>query len=205
MYSQYDEEKYILEALGPEWEGTTTKRGRFLDIGAWNAKMFSNTRALFEMGWGGIMIEPSPGPVQGLVWEYGNCERVQVIAAAVAVESGLIELAVTDDAVSQPANDEQRMGVWRSAAGFYGRLTVPALSVHDIFRQFGGDFQMVSIDTEGTSVQIFAEMIRIGPRPRCVVVEHDSNFVELSQIADRGNYQMVHENGTNRIYRWTGK
>ena len=198
MYSQYFEETFILKTLRDE------PAGRFLDIGCWNAKVFSNTRALFELGWGGILIEPSPGPVQALVREYGNCERVKVIAAAVAVEAGLIELAVTDDAVSQPVHDSQRIDAWRAAAGFYGNLTVPALSVHDVFRQYGGDFGMVSIDTEGTSVSIFAEMCRLGPRPRCVVVEHDSRFVECSQIAEAANYALVHENGTNRVYRWTG-
>lgn len=198
MFSQYEEEAHILEVLKDE-----PKTGRFLDIGAWNAKTFSNTRALFELGWGGILIEPSPGPVQGLVREYNGCDRIKVIAAAVAVEAGLIELDVTDDAVStaSAASYEE----WKDTVDFYGKLTVPALSVHDIFRQFGGDFGMVSIDTEKTSVDIFAEMIRIGPRPRCVVVEHDARHVELANIAQAANYQQVHLNGTNVVLRWTGK
>jgi hypothetical protein len=126
-----------------------------------------------------------------------------VIAAAVSVHGGLVELEVTDDAVSQPPGE--RLEPWRSTGGFYGRLTVPSLSVVDLFGQFGGNFQMISIDTEGTSVDIFAAMIGIGPRPRCVVVEHDSRFVELSQYAAKGNYQMILENGNNRVYRWTGR
>ncbi len=53
MYSQNDEERVILELVG---DG----KGRFLDIGAFDGVMFSNTRALVERGWCGICVEPNP-------------------------------------------------------------------------------------------------------------------------------------------------
>lgn len=197
MHSQNEEEKYILEIC----EGVTA---RFLDIGAWNAETFSNTRALFELGWGGILIEPSPGPVKELAKAYRNFERVQVIATAITVEGGPLTLAVTDDAVTGAA-DGPTVTKWWQSGGYYGKITVPSLSMRSFFEKWGGEFEMISIDTEGSSVDLFAEMIQIGPRPRCVVVEHDSRFVELSAWAQKGNYQMVYENGENRVYQWTGK
>jgi len=198
-YSQYGEQRHILETLGE------LPPGRLLDIGAWHPTCFSNSRALIERGWGGILVEPSPGPVKELVKEYGQQNpKIRVIAAAVSVESGFIELAITDDAVSQPTNDPVRIAEWTQTGGFYGNLTVPALTLRSLFHNFGGEVEFINIDTEGSSVDLFAEMIHLGPRPRCVCVEHDSRFVELSQHAERGNYQMVHENGTNRVYRWSG-
>ena len=198
-YSQYGEQAYILETLGD------MPPGRLLDIGAWHPTCFSNSRALIERGWGGILVEPSPGPVKALVQEYGlQSPQIRVIAAAVSCEPGFVELAVTDDAVSQPTNDPARIAEWTQTGGFFGNLTVPALTLKSLFHNFGGDFEFVNIDTEGTSVALLAEMLRLGPRPRCVCVEHDSRFVELSQYAEQGSYQLVHENGTNRIYRWTG-
>ncbi len=197
-YSQYLEQDFVLEACS----GITS--ARFLDVGAWDPKTFSNIRALWELGWGGVVIEPSPGPLQSLIREYGQPgSRVKVIGAAVAVTPGLIELAVTDDAVSQEA-ERAEVGEWKDAGGFYGRVTVPAISLSGLFHQLGGDFQMVSLDTEGTSVDLFAEMMRIGPRPRCVVVEHDQRIVELMQYAQEANYRQVHLNGTNVVLRWNG-
>ena len=70
MYSQRDEEKYILEAF----DGKTD--GRFLDIGAWHPTVFSNTRALIEMGWSGVMIEPSPGPFLNIVRACIGCGKI---------------------------------------------------------------------------------------------------------------------------------
>lgn len=197
MYSQRSEEHFILEICKDiHW-------GRFLDIGAFNAMTFSNTRALFELGWGGILVEPSPVPVKNLAIDYAGVERVEIIEGAITVEGGPLRLAVTDDAVSMSPSSE-RFKDWQDH-GHYGIITVCSLSMREFFARWGGDFQMVSIDTEGSSVDLFAEMIACGPRPRCVVVEHDSRFVELSQHADKGNYRMVHENGENRVYEWTGR
>jgi hypothetical protein len=79
------------------------------------------------------------------------------------------------------------------------------MSMAEVFNQFGGDFEFVSIDTEGTSTDLFAEMVRVGPRPRVVVLEHDGRHVEIAQIAESAHYRQVHLNGTNVILQWTGK
>ncbi len=53
MYSQNNEEKFILEHF-------KNRKGKFLDIGAYDGKTFSNTFALVELGWSGLEIEASP-------------------------------------------------------------------------------------------------------------------------------------------------
>jgi FkbM family methyltransferase len=176
--------------------------GRFLDIGAWVPETFSNTRALFDQGWHGIYLEPSPGPVKALVKEYGMSDRAIVIAAAVTVNGGMVELQVTDDAVSCiPGSSGAK--VWDKDGGFYGKLLVPSISMADLFTRFGGDFDMVSIDTEGTSAELFIAMLGTGVRPRCVVVEHDNRIVELAQYAQAASYRQALLNGNNVVYEWT--
>ncbi len=128
---------------------------------------------------------------------------MRLVQAAVTVAGGLVDLMVTDDAVSTA--DRNQYEEWKKVTSFRGALTVPSLSMAEVFNQFGAGVEFLSIDTEGTSVDLFAEMIRLGPRPRVVCVEHDSRFVELTQFAEKGHYRMVTENGTNRIYVWTGR
>ncbi len=199
MYSQYEEDEYFLEVL------KNIKNGKLIEIGAWSPTCFSNSRALIEQGWTALLVEPSPGPVKDLLREYGKIEGVQVLSSAVTIEGGIIELQITDDAVSMPTSDLERIDTWKSDAGFYGKLLVNSISATEFFTRYGAGVEFVSIDTEGTSVNIFSAMLNVGIRPRCICVEHDSRFVELSQYAEQANYQMIHENGTNRVYRWTGQ
>lgn len=178
-YSQQAEQDYVLAAFPDLSEALPDSRDprRFLDIGAFNATCFSNTRALWLRGWSGICIEPSPGPVRALVEAYGDGKRVQVIAAAVGLEPGLIQMHISDDAVS--TSDEAAHEKWKTAGGYIGLLTVPCLTLEDIFQRFGGDFAMVNIDVEIGSVDLCLEMLRIGPRPHVICVEHDNRLTEL--------------------------
>jgi FkbM family methyltransferase len=195
MYSQSEEEKYIVEACAtiPRID---QKPLRFLDIGAFDAKVFSNIRALYEKGWSGVVIEPSPGPLRDLVREYSlypNENRVEVISGAVGLEAGLRKIRVTDDAVS--GNEQAR---WDEAGGFYGEVYVAFFTVQQIIYQFGA-FDMVSIDTEGSSVDVLKALLEIPMDPRCIVVEHDNRFVELLTAAQAKGYQPAYTSAENVV------
>lgn len=200
MYSQQDEERFILECVADVERGSLA--GHFLDIGAFHATTFSNTRALIERGWAGVLIEPSPGPLHGLLKEYGRQPHVKILGAAITVQGGLLDLEVTDDAVTMPLGSPQ-LEQWQETGGFFGTLTVPSMSMRTLFDAISGAFDFVNIDTEGTSVDLFAEMLRLGPRPRCVCLEHDNRHVEIATHAEAASYRQIHLNSTNVILEWT--
>jgi hypothetical protein len=129
-------------------------------------------------------------------------DRAIVIEAAVTVADTMVELIVTDDAVSTLPGSRNAK-IWEKDGGFYGKLIVPGLTLDHLFKRFGGDFQMVSIDTEGTSVELFAELLRIGVRPRCIVVEHDNRIVELAGYGQAAGYQQIYLSGNNAVFQWT--
>lgn len=206
VYSQNEEERIIRDVMDGCWnhEGIKVTKGNFLDVGAWHAKDKSNTRALFEAGWGGLLIEPSPLCMAGLIEEYGKEPRVQLLQVLIMPEPSVaVPLHVSRDAVS--TTSEKSFRQWEPDAQYDGVVLVPAITPLELFARFGGQWEFWSIDTEGTSVDVFAAMLACGPRPRCICVEHDSRFVELSQHAERANYRQVHENAENRIYEWTGR
>ena len=181
-YTQRNEEAYIVEAC----KGCALKR--FLDIGSWHAKQLSNTRALYELGWTGVLVEPSPGPLRGLVQEYGEQSGMAVIGAAVALEQGIIPLQITDDAVS--TSDSDRVPTWQSTGGYFGTMWTPAITIPQILAQWGA-FSMVSIDTEGSSVPLLGALLATDMLPRCIVVEHDNRIVEASKLAAAKFYQVM--------------
>ncbi len=210
-YSQNGEQKYILEALRdpayPLSVADCIQPGRLLDIGAWNAKTFSNSRALIELGWKAVLFEPSPGPLRGLILEYGENPKVEVVGCAVTANGGdFLKMRVTDDALSVDATNEEHLKTWDDY-GFYGTMTARAVSLAKVF-DYWGSFDFVSIDVEGYSVDLFARMIQIGQRPRCVVVEHNSRWKELQAAAQFGDYAPMHpwnEIDDNMVLKWEGR
>jgi FkbM family methyltransferase len=193
-YSQYQEDARVMEILD-RWK---IGQGRLLEIGAYDPKALSNSRAFVEDGWEAVLIEPSPKHVASLAREYHDNPRVTLLAAPVTVHGGIITLELTDDALSGETIPEQ----WREKGGYYGRAKFLSISVQELFNHFGGNFDVMSIDTEGFSVDLFTEILRCGVRPRVVIVEHDSRHVELAQIAEAAYYRQVHLNGTNAILEW---
>ncbi len=178
-YSQSGEQAFILKSL----EGI--QHGRFLDIGAFNAKALSNTRALYEMGWGGLMIEPSPGPVKSLIQEYGTDDRVIVIAAAVGLDRHLVKFHATDDALS--TSSDENLKIWKQRGGFYGTWYVPMITISEILHQFGA-FDFVNIDTEGTSLGVFRALLETELKPRCICMEHDRQTEEAIRSGTEAGY-----------------
>ncbi len=190
MFSQHKEEQHILAAF----EGNTT--GRFLDIGAFNPTLLSNTRALYLRGWSGVMVEMSPGPMHSLLAEYGNESRITLIQAAVALEHKLMEFQVTDDALSTSVAAEREK--WAKAEWF-GKMLVPTITLEDIQYQFGG-FDFINIDVEGGSVDLFLRAMKLKWVPRCICCEIDNNrTTEILASATACGYQAVWANQTNII------
>jgi FkbM family methyltransferase len=187
-YSQYGEDTYILSVCPPN--------GKYLDIGACWPKDLSNTRALYERGWHGVLVEPSPGPLRQLIQEYGQSDRVQIIAGMVSRTPGLHRMTMTDDAVSTESDAVRT--TWADVGGYYGAAWVPAVSVAEIMRQFG-PFGFVDIDAEGTSVEILDDFLATGARPTCICVEHDGEIVKVERMAKWAGYGVLHINGTNMV------
>jgi hypothetical protein len=198
-YSQYGEQRAILKVLGFDWETGEGPQGRLLEIGAWDPIDKSNSRALIELGWEAVLFEPSPGPLRKLAKEYGNNPKVEVVGLPVTVaESPFFKLRVTDDALSAEPSNEVHLAKWGKVGGFYGTMTTWALGIYLIWIHYG-PFDFVSIDTEGTSVDLFAELLRQHARPRCICVEHDSQFDRMKTLTKESGYRLAFLNDCNAV------
>lgn len=192
-YSQNEEEKYILQAIAP-----FTTDGRFLDIGAWHPKNLSNTRALFERGWSGVMIEPSPEPFLNLIREYGLNQQIQLVCGAVGVEHSITKFHASSDALT--TSSEENYERWKSVGGFYGSFYVPVITIPDLIERFGDDFDFVSVDAEGNSVDLFKALLATEMRPKCICVEYDSRADECMEAAVGRGYRMTYSSGENMVF-----
>lgn len=192
-YSQGDEEKYILQAV----KSIEREHGRFLDIGAWHPTNLSNTRALFERGWSGVMVEPSPEPLLVLLREYGNEDRIQLLSGAVAVDRSITRFHATSDALT--TSSEESYERWKGVGGFYGSFYVPVITIPEILHSFG-EFDFVSIDAEGSSVDLLHALLATEMRPACICVEYDFRSEECMEAAASKGYRMLYTSSENVVF-----
>lgn len=189
-FSQNNEQDAILAACAG------IVNGRFLDVGAWNAKDKSNVRALYELGWSGVLVEPSPDPFAGLKAEYDGDPRIVLLNVAVGLDPGPIGMYITADACS--TSDPETYEKWRHIVNFTGTLIVQAVTLEEIYEQHG-EFDMVSIDAEGVSVDLLHRLFDMGKHPRCIVVEHDGRTTEALSHATACRYACIMANGENLV------
>jgi len=191
MYSQYDEEKVILEYFGD-------RIGRWLDLGAFDGKTFSNTRALAELGWSGVCVEASPRAFVALQELYRGNDKVELVCAAIGtLRDGLVRFWDSPDCVS--TTDKEHVETWRDDAPFEG-IHVAQVTVVDILRVLPGVFDFVNIDTEGTSLYIFNCLEpEFAKQVKCFCIEHDGHEIEISNRAAEWGHQVRMLNGTNII------
>ena len=203
-YTQHGEQKYFLEVLGYDASVRHEENcpcafcgnpGRLLEIGAWEPKTFSNSRALIELGWEAVLFEPSPGPLKKLLEEYRDNPRVTVVGLPVTTStSGFpVRLKVTDDALSSDECNAEHFKTW-SGYPFYGTLTTIPMNMGFALSYFG-PFDFISIDTEGGSVDLFVDLCLcnfITYLPRCVVVEHNERWAEMKAACEKAGYHPLH-------------
>ena len=192
MHSQNEEERVILEIVGDD------EPSLFLDIGAWDGLTFSNTAALVERGWSGLMIEPGLEATMGLLKNHGGNDRVTILHAAVGFERSIVPFWNTPDAVGTTSRDHYEK--WQSAGGYTGAFYTPVITLADIFNQFGGGWQVISIDAEGISVDLFCSLDLANLQPKVICVEHDERHVAIDQHAQASGYKRIYTSGENVVY-----
>ena len=184
-FSQYGEQAGIVEACGQV-------PGRLLDVGANDGVTFSMTRQLMLNGWSGVFVEPSPVAFLGLFNLYKTDPRATLVNAAVGGGWAVSELFYTEDVVSTLSREFFRK---RSrTASYLGTFYVPVVPLRHLLDAFG-PFDMVNIDVEGQSADLFPEALEHAPR--VLVIEHDGFKEQMKQRA--AGYRSVFENGTNLV------
>lgn len=189
-YSQFGEQAVILRHAGAD--------GAILDVGAWNATVFSNSRALLERGWRGVLMEPHPAHAEHLRQAYAEWPDVQVLEEALGLEAGIVPMYISDDAVStfHAATHVK----WSEQGGYAAEPLLVRVATWDAIWDWYGPFEVVSLDAEGWSVPLLRRMLRHEYRPRVVVCEYDDELHGICRAMRRAGYRIRLLNGTNIVW-----
>lgn len=186
-YSQHGEDKWIVENL------KLPEKGVFVEVGAFDGVLSSNTLHFEEKGWTGLLVEPDP-------FNYAKCafnRRNPVFACAVGIQDGLHDFHINLD-------DRGLSGLNRNGIIFKVevRHLVDLLIVAGI-----NDIDLLSIDTEGTELEVWQSLgIRRQLNPaKIVVIEHNTlglpvqDELILNEMS-KWAYKLVHKTACNMIF-----
>ena len=177
-YSQNNEEAVLLDFFGDKADGT------FLEIGAFHPTRLSNTRALIERGWSGVMVEMSPYALVDLIEAYKDNPRIRIVAGAVTMHPEPPSAAwlvpkddVTDGAIT--TTEAWHRDKWAGTLAAQGRkhvpLTAATISLAELYHLLPAQVDLISIDTEGTSAQLALAFPYDRFGIKAAVIEHDNN------------------------------
>lgn len=196
MYSQNNEETVVLNLF----QGRPP--GRFLDIGAYDGKTYSNTLRLAELGWRGVCVEPSPIPFSKLLALHGSNERIELINAAISLNDGWVDFFdcgfEPDDIGTVSSLDARHQIKWSTVN--FKRYTIYALAVGTLFERTKFDFDFINLDVEGTNIDLFLALpLHEMASLTAICVEHDSYNDRMLKHAAQFGFRQVAVNGENLI------
>lgn len=172
-YSQNDEEQYILNYF-------KGKTGKFVDIGAYDVFRFSNTRALYELGWHGVLVEPAPKNYAAIADHYKYAIRMTVLNIAVGAVTGDVDFYESNgDAVG--TTDAAHMEKWGAVGVQYEKIRVAQVGAAEFADQRLRGCDFLSIDTESTNFELFEAMPEwVWQEIKMLCIEHDGRHEEIT-------------------------
>ncbi len=198
MYSQNKEEQVILDYFQGQ-------AGNFIDFGANDGVTFSNTRALAERGWKGVLIEPSPRAFDKLKSVYEGHKSIYTYQVAIGGHNGKAMLQESGPLCSssdvglvstfhnhemdrfkktvQYTPIEVKVFKWKT---FLNRLTIK-------------EFDFVSMDVEGNELNILPDMDL--SKTKMICLEWNSK-PDLKQEFEKylEGFKLIYTSGENLIY-----
>lgn len=169
-------------------------KGYFVEVGACDGMMLSNTYWLEKAkGWTGMLVEPDPRWFEALDKNRPAC---RLIHCAASDYDGTADIGMMPNA--------SHSGTLRDNAPF--RKLCAARKLNTLFADNGVDrVDAMSIDTEGTELEIWRALDLSRWRPRLVIAEWDTvgisdRTAEMVRQWTVDGYALVNKIGANLIF-----
>ena len=200
MYSQTDEETYILNHFRAASNGT------FLDIGAFNPFTFSNTRALYERGFKGVFVEPSPKAMASFITEYARDPDIELLPICIGAQSGMVEFfEAKGDAISTTVESETNRWVKEFGVKF-DTIQVEMVDFKCMLSRCRyKKFDFINIDTEGNVLEILKQIDAKSLGCSLMCIEwNGKDRREFDAYFRKNGFKILMENAENLIYQKAG-
>lgn len=199
MYSQNAEEQIILDYF-------KGKTGTFCDLGSNDGKTFSNTYALSQIGWCGILVEPSPRAFAKLNQLYQDTKGCfYLYNYAIGTTNGKVtlyesgELVHTGDVGLVSTLIEKETDRFKRTVK-YEEVTVDCYRWKTAMNRWKlKKFDFISCDIEGYELEVLAQIDLTDTQLVCVETNGDlTKKAKLDEMLS--GFKVIYTSGENLIY-----
>jgi len=170
------------------------EEGYFVEVGANDPKNLSQTWFLERMGWQGVLVEPLPERCEALRRDRLK-SKVFEMAVSAPEKTGEADFFVKDVFSSLERHIKDNVMVYEKVL----RVKVTTLdAVLDEAKIPRIDF--LSVDTEGTEIDVFRGFDIRKHRPALVLVEDPVLHLELHRHLEASGYRLIRRTGFNNWY-----
>lgn len=192
-YSQNNEQNYIVDYFKNSYPST------FLDIGAYDGIDLSNTRALMELGWNGVCVEPNDTIFEKLKQNTKDFTGVECYKVAIGETNEEKTFYQNDTYYSTLSTGD--MYKWAGAGMHFTESKIQVVTFETFLQQSKYKlFDFITIDAEGFDFAILKQMDLIDLGCKMICIEHNSeNTQEYFSILKKYNMNIMHVNPENII------
>ena len=169
--------------------------GFFVDIGANDPRQGSQSFALEQAGWRGVLVEPQPDLAEKL----SRDRKARVFAAACSSPQNAGKTLPLYLAGMLSSLDSQ---LATTGLRPQGSVEVPVRTLDDILTEAGAPspIDFLSIDIEGHEVEAFAGFDFARWRPRLILMEDHVTSLAKHRLLVRVGYRLIRRTGLNGWY-----
>ena len=176
-YGQYGEDLMVLKTMWP------SRRGFYVDVGAYDPIEGSNTYKLYKMGWRGITIEPNPGAS----WKFNLLRgRDRHLTVGVAPQPTTLQYHKFRIGMLNTMDGERAKSLADSGYETAGVLEVRCDRLDTLLDENapGKHIDLLSVDCEGDDLGILATLDFVRWRPTVVLMEDLEGYYSMGQATE---------------------
>lgn len=200
FFSQFSQDKFIYETFFQN-----TPDGYFVDIGAYDGVIDSNSLFFENLGWRGICVEPNPYRFK-LLLKYRKCPCVQVAIAETNKTASFLNInSCGPDTLNgliyeYHESEKYRINEYNMKEGVdYSYIDVECVTFESLVKETSIDY--LSLDTEGNELKILNTIDFNRYNIKTITVEnnlYDDRFKKF--FSDKKDYRFVIRLGCDEVY-----
>lgn len=204
MYTQNNEEALILSYFSERNPSELT----VLDIGANDGKTFSNSLKVIELGWNGVLIEPSPKAFFLLSNLHSFKQNVICLPIAITNQNGMFQLRESSSILNQGDTSlvsslkQEETIKWANNNVRFDTVNVMGMDFKSFLETSPHKkFNLISIDIEGYDYDVLSQIDLGSVGCEMLIIEFNGKDESLfTNYANKFGLKLISKNPENLIF-----